>query len=66
MVAYITLRYGHTVDPVELKAYLKEHLSGFKVPKQFITVDALPKSSAGKLLKRTLKEKVLDGTIAGR
>jgi long-chain acyl-CoA synthetase len=66
VVAYITLRYGHTVDPVELKAYLKEHLSGFKVPKQFITVDALPKSSAGKLLKRTLKEKVLDGTIAGR
>ncbi len=66
VVAYITLRKGNSMDPVELKAYMKLHLSPFKVPKQFIIVDALPKSSAGKLLKRTLKEQVLNGTIAGR
>lgn len=66
VVAYIIPRNGNTIDPVELKAYLKKHLSPFKIPKQFITVAALPKSSAGKLLKRTLKEQVLDGTIAGR
>lgn len=66
VVAYLTLRNGHAIDPVELKAHLKEHLSHFKVPKQFITIDALPKSASGKLLKRSLKEKVLNGTIAGR
>lgn len=66
VTAYIVPRSGRDVDPVELKAFLKEHLSGFKVPKAFITVRDLPKTSAGKLLKRTLKEQVLDGTIAGR
>lgn len=65
VVAYIIPRKNREIDPVELKAYLKKHLSSFKVPKQFITVPALPKSSAGKLLKRTLKEQVLDGTIEG-
>jgi long-chain acyl-CoA synthetase len=66
VVAYITPRKDKTIDPDELKAYLKQHLSPFKVPKHFITVADLPKSSAGKLLKRRLKEQVIDGAIAGR
>ncbi|THB75943.1 MAG: AMP-binding protein [Desulfobacteraceae bacterium] len=66
VTAYITARKGYKIDPVELKAFMKQRLSPFKVPKQFITIPALPKSSAGKLLKRKLKEQVLDGTIAGR
>jgi acyl-CoA synthetase (AMP-forming)/AMP-acid ligase II len=42
-----------------LKSYLKTKLSPFKVPKEFIPVDELPKSGAGKILKRELKQKVL-------
>jgi long-chain acyl-CoA synthetase len=42
-----------------LKSYLKTKLSPFKVPKEFIAVDDLPKSSAGKILKRELKQQVL-------
>ncbi len=60
VVAYIVPRQGQHIDPVELKAYLKIHLSPFKVPKAFIAVSDLPKSSSGKLLKRTLKEQVLN------
>ena len=63
VVAYIIPRKGRKIDPAELKAYLKKHLSPFKVPKKFIAVSTLPKSNAGKLLKRTLKEQVLNGTI---
>jgi len=66
VVAYIVPRNKKEIDPVALKAYLKTHLSGFKVPKAFITLPELPKSSSGKLLKRKLKEQVLDGTITGR
>jgi len=66
VVAYIVLRKGKDIDPVELKTYVKAHLSPFKVPKQFITVSDLPKSNSGKLLKRTLKEQVIEGTITGR
>ncbi|MCK5162302.1 MAG: AMP-binding protein [Desulfobacula sp.] len=60
VVAYIVPRQGQNIDPAELKAYLKIHLSPFKVPKEFIAVSNLPKSSSGKLLKRTLKEQVLN------
>jgi len=66
VVAYIVPRQGKTIDPVALKAYLKSHLSAFKVPKEFITVSDLPKSSSGKLLKRTLKDQVLHDTASGR
>jgi acyl-CoA synthetase (AMP-forming)/AMP-acid ligase II len=66
VTAYIVVRKGKEIDPAELKAYLKVHLSPFKVPKAFIMVSELPKTSAGKLLKRTLKEQVIDGTIPDR
>jgi acyl-CoA synthetase (AMP-forming)/AMP-acid ligase II len=36
-------------------------LSPFKVPKQYIIVDDMPKSPAGKILKRELKKKFTDG-----
>jgi long-chain acyl-CoA synthetase len=38
--------------PAEIKAFLKTRLSSFKVPKEFVLVEELPKSSAGKILKR--------------
>ena len=36
--------------------YVKGKLAGFKVPKTVHFVDALPKNSAGKILKRSLRE----------
>lgn len=60
VVAYIVPRQGKAIDPDSLKAFLKSHLSPFKVPKKFVTVTELPKSSTGKLLKRELKQQVLN------
>jgi len=59
VTAFIILKEGQQLDPVPLKSYLKTKLSPFKVPKEFIAVDDLPKSSAGKILKRELKKQVL-------
>lgn len=50
---------GQQLDPIELKSFLKNHLTSFKVPKDFITVDELPKGSTGKILKRELKKQVM-------
>jgi long-chain acyl-CoA synthetase len=61
VTAYIVFRPGQSVDPGELKSYLKTRLSPFKVPKAFVSVKELPKSSTGKLLKRELKRQVLKG-----
>ncbi|MCU0579125.1 MAG: AMP-binding protein [Desulfobacterota bacterium] len=57
VVAFIVPRNGKTVAPEELKSFLKTRLSPFKVPKEYVTVRELPKSPAGKLLKRELREK---------
>jgi long-chain acyl-CoA synthetase len=60
VTAFIIPQPGKTIDEAELKSFLKSHLSVFKVPKEYHTVDDLPKSSAGKILKRELKKQVLE------
>jgi long-chain acyl-CoA synthetase len=54
--AFIVPQKDQQPDPAVLRAYLKKHLAGFKVPKEFIFVDELPKNPAGKLLKREIKK----------
>jgi long-chain acyl-CoA synthetase len=55
VTAFVVPPKGRTPDPNELKTYLKERLARFKVPKEYIVVDELPKNNAGKLLKREIK-----------
>ena len=55
VVAFMVLNPGHSQVPEDLKAYLRARLSAYKVPKEFIVVRELPKSPAGKILKRALK-----------
>jgi long-chain acyl-CoA synthetase len=57
VTAFIVPQKGHQIDPASLKDYLKARLAAFKVPKEFITVDELPKSGAGKVLKKELKKR---------
>jgi long-chain acyl-CoA synthetase len=48
------------LDAANLKSFLKSHLASFKVPKEFIVLDELPRSAAGKILKRKLKQNVIE------
>ena len=59
VIAYIIPKPGEKKDQQALKAFSKEHLSPFKVPKEFRFVDDLPMSGPGKILKRELREKAL-------
>jgi long-chain acyl-CoA synthetase len=54
-------KQGKEISPEDLKSYLKTRLSSFKVPKQYIPVSEMPKSPAGKILKRELKKSFVDG-----
>ncbi len=57
--AYIELEEEiDTIDEAVLRAYLREHLADFKLPKTYHIVDELPKNATGKVLKRVLKERV--------
>ena len=58
VAAFIVARPGETIDPQALKAFLKTRLSAFKVPKEFRAVSELPKSPAGKILKRRMRKEV--------
>jgi long-chain acyl-CoA synthetase len=60
VTAFITPKPGQKIVPEELKAFLKSHLSPFKVPKEYIVVNEFPKSPAGKVLKRELKKQYLE------
>ncbi len=56
VTAFVVPRPGQTIIPEDLSAFLKARLSPFKAPKEYVVVDELPKSAAGKILKRELKK----------
>ncbi len=46
------------VDPAELDAHLLDRIGRFKRPKRYEFIDELPKNSYGKVLKRSLRERL--------
>ncbi len=52
--AWVVLREGHQVTAAEIRAYCREKLVGYKVPKQVEFRDSLPKTLVGKVLRREL------------
>ena len=62
--AVVVLKKGATLTEQELIDFCKETLARFKAPKSVEFADALPKSPAGKILKREMREKYWSG--AGR
>jgi acyl-coenzyme A synthetase/AMP-(fatty) acid ligase len=63
--ATLQLADGSTWGPeleAELVALCREKLAGYKQPKSFDVVDEMPRSAAGKLVKRQLKAPYWEGT----
>lgn len=55
VTAFVVMKADMEFNTDDLEAYCKNHLAGFKVPRRFQVVNALPKNSAGKVLKRELR-----------
>jgi long-chain acyl-CoA synthetase len=60
VTALLLLKPGEHLDKDTLHTYMKSRLPSFKVPKEYRTVNDFPRSPAGKILKRELKEQFLD------
>jgi len=54
--AIIALRPGAALSPEEIASFCRQRLAGYKVPKHFELVPALPRNAAGKVLKEQLRE----------
>jgi len=54
--AVISLRAGKTATEWEIKQFCLERLANYKVPKQVIFLDSLPKTATGKIRKEDLKK----------
>ncbi|MBI5266880.1 MAG: acyl--CoA ligase [candidate division Zixibacteria bacterium] len=53
--AVVVLKNGVEADQKEILLHCKKHLADFKVPKQILFADALPKNQSGKVNKPLLK-----------
>ena len=54
-VAIVVLNEGAALDLAALTAHCRANLAGFKVPKEMIIRDQLPRNPSGKILKRVLR-----------
>jgi fatty-acyl-CoA synthase len=55
--AFVVLRDGQQLSEDDVKAYVKDNLANYKVPREVVVVDELPRNATGKVLKRELLER---------
>jgi acyl-coenzyme A synthetase/AMP-(fatty) acid ligase len=63
--AFVVLEPGKNASADELKDHVKRNLARYKVPREIVFLDELPRNITGKVLKRELKELEVEGETAG-
>ena len=56
--AYVAMEDGNLFDRKAIRDFLQPLLAGYKLPRDIIRVDALPKNKTGKIMKRLLREQI--------
>lgn len=60
VAAAVVLRQGAALDAEALRDFCRTRLTPYKVPRRIVTVDDLPRSLIGKVLRRQVRESLLD------
>ena len=53
--AYISLKKGEVAAEEEIRDFCRQHMANYKLPKQIIFLNSLPKTATGKIRKVDLK-----------
>ncbi len=56
----IAVRAGAELSADDVDAFARRHIGGYKRPRRFFFVDALPRNASGKALKRELRDRFAD------
>ena len=63
VVAAVVLEPGTALNEEAARAFVRENLTPYKVPKRIVVVDELPKSLIGKVLRRQVRERLLESEL---
>jgi len=55
--AFVVLVESGAATEEELKEYVKQNLARYKVPREIVFLDELPRNATGKILKRVLADR---------
>jgi long-chain acyl-CoA synthetase len=55
VTAFVKIKQGQVCSEADLIGFCKTHIASYKAPKKILFVDELPKSPAGKILKREIR-----------
>lgn len=58
LAAFVVLAADASATPESLKQHVRENLANYKVPREILVLDELPRSSTGKILRNELRAKV--------
>jgi acyl-coenzyme A synthetase/AMP-(fatty) acid ligase len=58
LAAFVVLAADASATPHTLKAHVRENLANYKVPREIVVMDELPRSTTGKILRNELKARL--------
>jgi long-chain acyl-CoA synthetase len=61
LAAVIQLTPGSSAGPDDIKAFLRQHIADFKIPKVIEFRTELPREDSGKIFKRRLRDPYWEG-----
>ena len=64
VVAALVLKPGTDLDEAALSKHVRDSLTPYKVPKRFVVVDELPKSLIGKVLRKKVRDSLIESDKA--
>ncbi|RUW98198.1 acyl-CoA synthetase, partial [Mesorhizobium sp. M8A.F.Ca.ET.059.01.1.1] len=53
--AFVVVKSGRVLDPAALASHCAAHIARYKVPKEFLPAEALPRTASGKIQKHVLR-----------